>query len=349
MADDAPQQQQQQFPTSSAESVSLPDSLQYWCHHCDKRVSVETLTDISDVICHECKSGFVESIASAPFSISDPIDQPSLSNQFLQVLRLMAQAAREDDEPPPPPPPPSNPADPSDDDYLRIELNGWNNDDEEEVELQYEDGLEEDGSEDENEEIENLLFREIDESRRRRREVLRLRLRDFAAARVSNRRNRMLDWAEILMGLEDQTIQLRLQVPEMNDYVGNPEDYVDAAGYEALLQNLADADGGGRKGAPPASKSAIVALERIVITSQAESVVCAICKDSVTVGEIAKKLPCAHVYHEDCIIPWLGSRNSCPVCRYELDTDDPEYEESRKKKKQPIITNEVGGPSNSSG
>ncbi|XP_009334906.1 E3 ubiquitin-protein ligase CIP8 [Pyrus x bretschneideri] len=355
-------------PRSASEAET--ETMEYWCYHCNKRVSIETVANLPDIVCHECKNGFVESIPAAsypqwdpPSRSSDQVDDPTLGSPFLQVLRLIAQASREEGEPPSLP---QNPL--PDDDFFRIEMDGWDNDEDEDedehsVEFRNHDGEgneeagqeveeeeeeEEDRSDNEDGDEENQedeQERDEEDMRRRRRDVLRLRIRDIAT-QASSGRNRILDWAEILMGLEDNSIEFRLEMPESDRYMGNPEDYVDAAGYEALLQNLAESDTSGRRGAPPASKNAVSELPSAKIASEDEAVVCAICKDMVNVGEISKKLPCGHGYHGDCIVPWLSSRNTCPVCRFELPTDDPEYEEERKKR---AVTVSAAGASSSGG
>ncbi|CAN7074897.1 unnamed protein product [Brassica oleracea var. botrytis] len=117
------------------------------------------------------------------------------------------------------------------------------------------------------------------------------------------------------------------------------------AGYDvAFLPNILQVDNGGgrRRGAPPAAKSAVEALETFEIGStcveegERMSLVCAVCKDAMVTGEIGKKLPCGHCYHDSCILPWLETRNSCPVCRFQLRTDDAEYERKRAREEPPL-------------
>ncbi|GLT91985.1 hypothetical protein SLE2022_098440 [Rubroshorea leprosula] len=302
--------------------------LEHWCHQCQKRVAVETVENSPEVICHECKNGFVEAIQAIP-SDADRGDS-SLSSQFEYVLRLLRQVAGEDDGVQPPTQDP-----PSEDDFFGVELDGWyneedddeenENDNEENEEGNNDNGEEEDRSVDENEENRNTGDDSEEDLRRITREVLLRRARN-----QSRRRSRQNQWTEIRMGLGN-SIELRFELSDSDRYIGNPEDYVDAAGFEELLQNLAESDIG-RRGAPPAAKSAVSGLPTVEILKEAEAVVCAICKDVVGVGGFMKKLPCGHGYHGDCIVQWLGTRNSCPVCRFELPTDDAEYEEERKKR-----------------
>jgi E3 ubiquitin-protein ligase RNF181 len=99
----------------------------------------------------------------------------------------------------------------------------------------------------------------------------------------------------------------------------------DREAYEVLVSG---GDGQFLKSKPPAARSAIDALDSRVIAAgeEREGEECAVCRDGVAAGECVKRLPCSHLYHDDCILPWLQVRNSCPLCRFELHTDDPEYE-----------------------
>ena len=48
-------------------------------------------------------------------------------------------------------------------------------------------------------------------------------------------------------------------------------------------------------------------------------------------------LPCNHYFHEECIMPWLNQHDSCPICRFELKTDDDDYEKMKLQRNENII------------
>ncbi|KAL6603798.1 hypothetical protein ACP70R_044159 [Stipagrostis hirtigluma subsp. patula] len=105
---------------------------------------------------------------------------------------------------------------------------------------------------------------------------------------------------------------------------------LDEDDFEVLSGHLADAAAGG---APPAARAAVERLQVVAVGVEEASQGCAVCKDGIAQGELATRLPCGHFYHGACIGPWLAIRNTCPVCRYELPTDDPDYERRRVRRR----------------
>lgn len=70
-----------------------------------------------------------------------------------------------------------------------------------------------------------------------------------------------------------------------------------------------------------ASPVAVVELPSVAVDDGA-AVECVICKEEMKEGRDACQLPCEHLFHWLCILPWLRKRNTCPCCRFQLPTDD---------------------------
>ncbi|KAI3760501.1 hypothetical protein L1987_50896 [Smallanthus sonchifolius] len=113
------------------------------------------------------------------------------------------------------------------------------------------------------------------------------------------------------------------------------------SGFDRLLEQLSQIDISGlsRSEHPPASKSAVESMPTIEVSNihVSKESHCAICIEAFALGAEAREMPCKHIYHSDCILPWLTMRNSCPVCRHELPTDSTE---SRSNNLERSVTNE---------
>eukprot|EP00257_Ricinus_communis_P022569 XP_015582334.1 E3 ubiquitin-protein ligase RDUF2 [Ricinus communis] len=101
------------------------------------------------------------------------------------------------------------------------------------------------------------------------------------------------------------------------------------SGFDRLLDQI-EINGLVRYEQPPASKSAIESMPTVIINEMHTSTEshCAVCKEAFELDSEAREMPCKHIYHNECILPWLSIRNSCPVCRHELPADGDVNEEN---------------------
>ncbi|CAI9094548.1 OLC1v1030308C1 [Oldenlandia corymbosa var. corymbosa] len=91
--------------------------------------------------------------------------------------------------------------------------------------------------------------------------------------------------------------------------------------------------------APPASKELVAKLPVTIVTEEillklGKDAGCAICTENLVLNDKMQELPCKHVFHPACSKPWLDEHNSCPVCRFELQTDDHAYESWKEREKE---------------
>lgn len=102
--------------------------------------------------------------------------------------------------------------------------------------------------------------------------------------------------------------------------------------FEQGFEPQGDADPR-KKEALGASASTLRNLPRVKVTgydiAANESPECSVCLDDLQIGALALRIPCGHLFHEECVKEWLKKSNECPVCRWELPTDDRDYEKGR--------------------
>lgn len=145
---------------------------------------------------------------------------------------------------------------------------------------------------------------------------------------------RYLEW-EILLAVNNLERSSGLEEHDANvdSYLAVQDVYIYAAEYDVLFGQFLENESA-LKGSPPAAKSVVENLPLVELTKEellGKNVACAICKDEILLEEKVRRLPCSHCYHGDCIMPWLSIRNTCPVCRFELPTDDPDYEQRKSR------------------
>ncbi|CAN4109642.1 unnamed protein product [Withania somnifera] len=68
------------------------------------------------------------------------------------------------------------------------------------------------------------------------------------------------------------------------------------------------------------SVAVVVALPSMEVSGGGDE--CVVCKEDMKLSRNICKLPCDHMFHWKCILPWLKETNTCPCCRFQLPSDD---------------------------
>ena len=45
---------------------------------------------------------------------------------------------------------------------------------------------------------------------------------------------------------------------------------------------------------------------------------CSICIECFGKGQIIYKLPCGHIFHTECLVPWFDKKHQCPYCKNDI-------------------------------
>ncbi|GAA0148058.1 ubiquitin-protein ligase [Lithospermum erythrorhizon] len=297
------------------------ESSSYWCHMCSQTVS--PIMDVESVKCPICRGGFVEEMASAaadaaatpltnevddPFDFGDSDSDRALSLWAPILMGMMNNQRR----------------------HRRLRSLGFEENDvpnvnTENIHHHHHHGLS------------TVLDRELDPgpniNRRRATNVLQL-LHGIRAAiqsspenseddhRGERNRERRDGQRVILINPFNQTILIQGSIDSngnsQNVPIGSLGDYFVGPGLDVLLQHLSENDSN-RYGTPPALKDAVEALPDVTIEGTFQ---CSVCLDEFENGSHAKEMPCKHKFHSGCILPWLELHSSCPVCRYQLPSDE---------------------------
>lgn len=290
----------------------------YWCHACSQVVS--PIMEIETIKCPICQGGFVEEMSTgvneAPldFGGSDSDSDRALSLWASILLGMMSNPRRRRR-------------------FRRLEF--------EDDDYDHDGELNSNNHHHHNEREDTELDRELESIIRRRSSsatVLQL-LQGIRAGMLSesdNSRNDVRPPGEreirdgervILINPFNQTIIVQGSYDSnssdsRNQPFGSLGDYFVGPGLDLLLQHLADNDPN-RYGTPPAQKEAVEAMPSVTVEETSQ---CSVCLEDFEIGAEAKEMPCKHKFHSGCILPWLELHSSCPVCRYQLPSDESKLE-----------------------
>ena len=68
----------------------------------------------------------------------------------------------------------------------------------------------------------------------------------------------------------------------------------------------------------PLNNIDINSLNTLVVCDELPDNTCSVCLDEFKDEDVLVKLNCEHIFHKDCLEPWLNNNRNCPLCRQNI-------------------------------
>lgn len=69
----------------------------------------------------------------------------------------------------------------------------------------------------------------------------------------------------------------------------------------------------------PRPASVLAALPTHSVTGGPPFLTCSICLATCEPGQVVRTLPCFHMFHSQCVDPWLSKEPTCPNCKFHIE------------------------------
>lgn len=62
----------------------------------------------------------------------------------------------------------------------------------------------------------------------------------------------------------------------------------------------------------------IDSLNTVILRDRLQDNTCSVCLEEFKDDDILVKLNCNHIFHKECLEPWLNNNTNCPMCRQNI-------------------------------
>ena len=140
------------------------------------------------------------------------------------------------------------------------------------------------------------------------------------------------NFMDVFNGREFMRMQMQYSDFNPNNFMSNFNSNFASDDLFEMIRRMSEQEAQQRQRKKRAKQSAVEKLPIVKIEKKhckkkgndLEPPCCTVCCDNIELSSKGMFMPCGHIYHPDCLKPWLEQNNTCPVCRFDLPIEEEE-------------------------